>query len=88
MLMPAWAASSKTSVRMRMERTHSDFRGLGPLTGAPRSDTAYLALLGVDWKPLRNLTLDAGIQRQWRNSNTAGLNYETHIAAVNAKLSF
>ena len=66
---PVWRMSEKTALRLRAERVHSDFRGpVLPLTGPLRSDTAQLALVGVEWAALRSLTLDASLQRQRRSS--------------------
>ncbi len=88
-IMPTWQISAKTAVRARWERIQSDFRGpVFPLVSGLRSDTAQFAQLGVDWFPMRNLALDAGVQRQWRTSNFAGVDFDSWIAMFNAKLKF
>ena len=86
---PTWRASSKTNVRFRLDRKHSDFLGpVFPLTSPLRSDTAYLALVGVDWTPVPNVVLDAGLQRQRRSSNTALVDFDSTIASINARVRF
>jgi hypothetical protein len=42
----------------------------------------------VDWRPLRSLTLDASLQRLRRSANFSGVDFDTRIAGVNAKLKF
>lgn len=86
---PTWRASSKTNVRVRLDRIHSDFLGpVFPQTSPLRSDTAYLALIGVDWTPLPNVVLDAGLQRQRRSSNAVAVDYDSTIASINARVRF
>lgn len=88
-LAPTWQISPKVSVRLRTERTQSDF--LGPvvaLTGPLRHDTAQSALLGIGWAPWPNVALDASLQRFKRSSNFAGLDYDSTVASVNARLRF
>lgn len=88
-LTPTWQAGAKTAVRARWERTQSDFRGpVVPQTDALRRDTVQNVQLGMDWNPLRNLVLDASVQRQWRASNTAGVDFDARIAQFNAKFKF
>ena len=86
---PTWQVSAKTSVRMRLERIKSDFRGpVFPPPGPLRSDIVNSAQLAVDWSPLRSLALGASLQRQWRSSNNPGFEFDASIASVNAKLMF
>lgn len=86
---PTWQVSAKTSVRMRLERVRSDFRGpVFPPVEALRYDHAQTALLGVEWNPLHSLVLDASLQRQRRSSNTTGVDFDANIASLNARLKF
>jgi exopolysaccharide biosynthesis operon protein EpsL len=86
---PTWQVSAKTSVRARLERMQSDFRGpVFPPLGAQRRDTVQNAQLGMDWSPLRNVVLDARLQRQWRSSNFSEVAFDASVASINAKLKF
>ena len=86
---PTWQVGAKTSVRARLERMHSDFRGpVFPPVGALRNDTVSSAQLGMEWSPSRSLAVDASVQRHWRSSNTPGVEFDATTVNVNAKLKF
>ncbi len=86
---PIWQIGAKTSLRARVERIRSDFRGPLPSNAGPaRGDTLHSAQIGVEWLPLRSLTLDASLQRLRRSSNFSGVDFDTSIAGVNARIKF
>jgi exopolysaccharide biosynthesis operon protein EpsL len=88
-IMPTWQVGAKTSVRARLEHIQSDFLGpVRPPVGPLRKDTGQTMQLGVDWRPLRNLVLDASLQHQRRTSNSSGVDFDTRSVALNAKLKF
>jgi exopolysaccharide biosynthesis operon protein EpsL len=86
---PTWQVSAKTQVRLKLDQVRSDFRGpVFTPTGPLRSDTVSSAQLGVDWSPLRSVSLGASLQRQRRSSNNAGVAFDDTIASVSASLMF
>jgi exopolysaccharide biosynthesis operon protein EpsL len=88
-LSPVWQISAKTALRVRLERIRTDFRGPLPANSqGERGDTLHTAQVGVDWYPLPSLTVDAGLQHQWRSSNFPGVGFNTNMATLNAKLKF
>ena len=86
---PVWQVAANTTVRLRLDRTHSEFlEPVAAVVGALRRDAAHSVLLGVAWSPLRSLMIDASLQHQQRSSNYAGIDFDTSMASINAKLKF
>lgn len=87
---PTWRASDKTRLYFRLERSNLQYKGSGtvPATGPARRDTTYNTQVGVDWSPMRNVSLGARLQRQVGSSNTPGIEYDATIGSVNAALMF
>jgi exopolysaccharide biosynthesis operon protein EpsL len=87
---PVWELSAKITLRARLEHVQSHFRGgaVLPANGQTRRDTANHALVGVNWLPLRSLTVGSGLERQQRSSNDALASYDATIATLSASLTF
>lgn len=86
---PVWQVDAKIAVRLRFARTATDFRGpVFAVSGPPRSDDFRTALVGVDWSPLRNVSLRASLQRERRSSNDPGFEYGDTIGSLSASVTF
>jgi exopolysaccharide biosynthesis operon protein EpsL len=87
---PIWEVSAKITVRARLEHVQSYFRGgaVLPANGQTRRDTTNNALVGVNWLPLRSLTVGARLERQQRSSNDALAEYDATVAIISALLQF
>jgi exopolysaccharide biosynthesis operon protein EpsL len=85
---PSWQPSAKTTMRVRLERMKSKYRG--PLGPEPtlRSDIQNSALLDLGWNPHRSVALGASLQRVRRSSNVAIAEFDANIATVSVKFSF
>lgn len=82
---PFWQATARTGVYMSLQRTYDDY----PSTGdTERQDTTSMAVLGLHWLPLRNLSIGASVQRQQRSSNDPLVEYDATVARVSASLIF
>ena len=80
--------TSKITVKASAGLSKRTFVGGNGIVGNGRVDTAKLASIGIDWKPYRNITLGANVQRSERSSNVAGLNFNDTIAGLSANLNF
>jgi hypothetical protein len=85
---PTWRASTRITVRGRLEHVQSDFRGGSGPNGSSRSDTANTMSMGVSWLPLRSLTLGATVQDERRSSTDALSEYHATVATISAALLF
>jgi hypothetical protein len=86
---PSWQIGPRTAVRLRLDRVASDYRKPIPtFTGEPRSDTLKSVLLAATWAPLRNLSIDASVQRQRRTSTDPASGFEASLATLSAALLF
>ena len=86
---PSWQVSGKITARARLEYVQSYFSGGVAVPNVPaRNDTARNVLLGVDWAPLRGVTVGASLQRQRHTSNVIFYGYDDTIASVNASVMF
>lgn len=84
-----WQPSAKTSVNLTLSRLLSDYQGdaLG-LGGAPRTDDLRSAQLGFSWGIRRYVSLNAGLGRDVRTTNTPGFQFSNNNASVGAELRF
>lgn len=86
---PYWQFGTKTTLRARYDYARLDYRGA--LIASPlgeRSDTLRSAMIGLEWQPLRTLSLSASLQNDQRTSSQPGLDYDAKIANVSAQVSF
>lgn len=86
-LVPAWQATARTVVRLRLEAGESEFRGPAE-SFASRRDSAARWELAVDWLAARSATLNASLGRQRRSSSDPGLEYEASVARFGVALTF
>jgi hypothetical protein len=82
---PSWQATAKTVVYVSLQRTNEDYPGTG---NTERRDRTSMAALGLNWLPLRNLSIGASVQRQQRSSNEPLVEYDATVARVSASLTF
>lgn len=86
---PHWQISSKTALRLQYDLAHSDYLGAIAQTAQNgRCDTLRSALLAFDWTPMRDLTLSASVRKDTRDSNKAGLDYESKVFMFSANLGW
>lgn len=86
---PTWQATAKTSLYMSLQRTYDDYPASSFSTGVPeRKDTTSMAVLGLNWLPVRNVSVGASLQREQRSSNDPLVEYDTTIASISASLTF
>ncbi len=86
---PAWHATEKIILSLRLEQVDSDFRGpvVAPV-GPMRSETLRSMRLMADWKPTRNIALSAGFQRSERSSNLPDSDFDASIVYVRGGFRF
>ena len=88
-LSPYWQISDKTALRLRYDIASRDYLGAIANTAANgRSDTLSTAMIAFDWNPLRDLTLSASLQRDTRDSNVPGLEFESNMYFLSAQIGF
>jgi exopolysaccharide biosynthesis operon protein EpsL len=86
---PTWKATENIALRARFDYGVRDFKG--PLPGFVsnnRKDKTNLAVVSVEWQPVRLLTLMAWAQRDQRKSNEFGADYKSHSVGASAKVTF
>ncbi|HQR03416.1 MAG: outer membrane beta-barrel protein [Proteobacteria bacterium] len=85
-----WQISSKLAAHLLVSRTTSGYRGQGttPAIEMARRDTTTNTEAGVDWLPIRALTIRLSLQRQVRDSNLAMAKYGDKVAKIDATWSF
>lgn len=84
---PAWQATARTAVRLRLEGGRSEFRRASESI-APRRDSSARAELAIDWLPMRSLSVNAALQRERRSSTDPTLEYDAKIARLSIALTF
>lgn len=85
----AWSVAARLSARLGY--THQISRFGQPVaggSGTEQEDTLRTVDLGAEWRALRNLTVNASLQRTRRESNQAGARYGATIATVGGSLAF
>jgi exopolysaccharide biosynthesis operon protein EpsL len=86
---PAWRATEKVTLSLRLDRVESDFRGaVAAPPGALRSDTLHSLKFMADWVPTRNVSLSAGLQKAERSSNTPTGDFDTSIFYIRGGFKF
>jgi exopolysaccharide biosynthesis operon protein EpsL len=86
---PSWQFSARAALRFSVERITTDYRQpVVAFAGPSRRDTFNVAQIGVDWKPLRNLSVNASLQRQRRTSTDATVEFNANVASGSASLMF
>jgi hypothetical protein len=86
---PTWQIGARTALRISIDHVATDFRNpIATFTGPLRHDTTHSALLAVEWKVLRNLSVNTSIQRNRRTSTDPGADYGDSLATLGASLTF
>ena len=83
-LSPLWKMSEKTGLRGRYDYIWRDYRG-GSIDHLDKQRTALIAL---EWKALRTLTVSASLQHDRRSSNQPSLDFKSTQAGIAAQLAF
>jgi exopolysaccharide biosynthesis operon protein EpsL len=87
-LAPVWLVTPKVSLSGRIERSQREFRGPVVPTSAPsREDRIDSAQIGLNWMPMRMLTISGMVQKSRRSSNQPGLDYSDTLTAISAQLT-
>lgn len=86
---PVWQMSPKALLRLRHEVARRHYLGSPTgLAATQRSDTTRDTTLSFDWQPYPYVTLGVALQSAKRDSNLAGLDYESRMATASAQFSF
>ncbi len=86
---PTWQVSPKVAIRLRHTVTQINYLSAPASVTLPaREDTTQDASLSVDWQPYKRLNLYASLQKATRESNFAGLDFDSNIANFSAQYSF
>jgi exopolysaccharide biosynthesis operon protein EpsL len=85
---PAYALSDKVSVHAAASISERRFLGDVGTPSIERVDKSKSVSVGVDWTPLRSVTIGANLARITRDSNFTGLDYTDTTAGINANLFF
>lgn len=92
---PIWQVTAKTSLSMRYDFSHRDYRGaVAPVTER-RKDNVQALMFSAEWQPLRTVTVTGALRHEMRSSsfndqNAAGgdLEYDANSATISAQLLF
>lgn len=85
---PAYAVTDKINVNANASLSRRSFLGSGINPSGDRADNTQLLSVGVSWKPHRNVTLGANVQRTNRNSSVSALDYTDTITGISGTLNF
>lgn len=85
-----WLATSKITMHVNLTHANSEYRGEGvvPASGPARKDTQDGAEVGVDWSPVRNLSLTTSLSQQRRSSNNVFFEYDDKMANISVSWRF
>lgn len=85
---PTWALSPKTTLRLKLDVSHRNFKGpVVPVT-VQREETIRSAQLSADWAVTRSATISGFFIAEDRSSNVAAFEYRANSAGVTAQLKF
>jgi exopolysaccharide biosynthesis operon protein EpsL len=87
---PTYKPTEKIALRIRYDQGTRNYKGSSSLAVAPsgRKDNIRLASVGVEYAPIRALTLAASLQRDQRTSNTLGADYKNNSVFLSALFKF
>lgn len=85
---PTYAISDKIKMQANASISERTFLGGGVIPTTNRVDTGKSASIGIDWTPLRSLTIGGDLVRSTRSSSAPGLDFEDTTAEINANLLF
>lgn len=92
---PTWQVTAKTSLSMRYDISHRDYRAAVVPVTEHRNDKVQSLTLSADWQPTRTITVTGALRHEMRNSsfddpNAFGgdLDYDANTATINVQLLF
>ena len=85
---PIYALSDKITMRATASISQRTFLGEGVVPSSDRVDWSKSAGFGINWTPLRSLSIGGNLERSSRNSNSPGLDFTDTTAGMNANLFF
>lgn len=92
---PVWHVTAKTSLNLRYDFSHRDYRGAIDSLAEHRKDNVQSLMLSADWKPLRTVTVTGALRHEMRsssfnnaNSVNGDLEYDANSATISAQLLF
>jgi len=86
---PLWQMTDRTALRLSLGREARDYRNpVAGFTGTTRRDTLRSAQIALDWRLLRNLSVNASLQRQRQTSTDPAFEFEAGVATLGASLKF
>ena len=83
---PLYAFSDKITMRAQAGISERTFLSEGVVPESDRVDWTKTASFGVEWAPLRSVTIGGNLERSSRDSNVNGLDYTDTTVGVNANL--
>lgn len=88
-LAPAWQASAKIGLRLRLARETRRWAVFSPASpDAGREDRLRAATLSLDWDPVRPLRVSASARREHRDANRDAYDYRVTLVSLGARLDF
>ena len=84
---PRWALTEKISIQGSAEYSRWEYRG-SPTLGRDYEHRVRSAGIGIAYRPLRNLLLQAGVLREVRTSTLPDADYEANVASLEARIGF
>lgn len=85
---PIWQFSPKTTFRARYDYSNRDYHGAIIPVAEMREDHVQTFMLAADWQATRKILVTATLQRDQRDSNIAGFDYDANSAMLNAQFMF
>jgi exopolysaccharide biosynthesis operon protein EpsL len=92
---PVWHVTAKTSLNLRYDFSHRDYRGAIDPIAEHRKDNVQSLMLSADWKPLRTVTVTGALRHEMRSSSfnnanavNGDLEYDANSATISAQLLF
>lgn len=84
---PLYAFSDKITMRAKAAITKRTFLGEGVIPDGDRVDWGKTASFGVEWAPLRTISIGGNLERSSRDSNIDVYDYTDTSVGVNANLA-
>ena len=86
---PLWQMTDRTALRLSLGHEARDYRNpIAGFTGTPRRDTLRSAQIALDWRLLRNVSVNASLQRYRQTSTDPTVAFEGNTATLAASLTF
>jgi len=87
-LSPTWAITNKINMQGSASIARRKFDGRSVVTDIDREDIERLISVGVNWTPLRSITIGASVQHSERDSSLLNFDYKDTIASISSQLFF